>query len=153
MSEHEEKPIPEKHHAFLEEHFLAMLTTLRADGMLSTNPVGYVWDGERIRISTLKSRVKCKNIEQDPRVSFCVQSPTNPMDYLEVRGYATLEADPDRSFSRRQFVRGMGEEPPEDMDPPEAERMIIVIHPVQVSAAKVYGDRFDDAADKVRQKG
>jgi PPOX class probable F420-dependent enzyme len=148
MSDHEEIAIPEKHHEFLSNNFMAMLTTLRADGLMSTNPVGYVWDGERIRVSTLKSRMKCKNIQHDPRVCFCAQSLTNPMDYIEVRGHATLEDDQDRSFFREQFMRGAGEEPPEDLDPPDAERVIIVIHPRQVSAPKVYGDKFDDRAGK-----
>ena len=53
MSTADEIPIPEGYHAFLETHFLAMLTTQRKDGLLSTNPVGYVWDGERIRISSI----------------------------------------------------------------------------------------------------
>ena len=146
-----EIPIAEQFHGFLESHFLAMLTTLREDGMLSTNPVGYVWDGERIRISSLRSRYKCRNIAADDRVCFCVQSPTNPMDYVEVRGRATLEADPDRSFFREQFRRGMGgEDPPPDLDPAEAERVIIVIHPEQVSAPKVYGDRFDDHGKRAK---
>jgi hypothetical protein len=74
------------------------------------------------------------------------------MDYIEVRGHATLEDDPDRSFFRRQFMRGMGgEEPPADLDPPGSERVIVVIRPTQVSAPKVYGSRFDDAAEKRRQ--
>ena len=147
MSKQPTREIPGQYHEFLDTHFLAMLTTLRPDGMLSTNPVGYVWDGRRIRVSTLKSRMKCKNIRSDDRVCFCIQSPTNPMDYLEVRGRATLEDDPDRSFFREQFMRGTGgEEPPADLDPPGAERVIIVIHPHQVSAPKVYGDRFDDRA-------
>ncbi|MEM0955791.1 MAG: PPOX class F420-dependent oxidoreductase [Pseudomonadota bacterium] len=151
MSADNEVPIPEKYHEFLDKHFLAMLTTLRQDGMLSTNPVGYVWDGQRIRISTLRSRMKSKNIAGDSRVCFCVQSPTNPMDYVEVRGNAVLEDDPDRSFFREQFRRGMGgEDPPEGMDPPNAERVIVVIHPTQVSAPKVYGGLFDDVAEKRR---
>ena len=71
------------------------------------------------------------------------------MEYLEVRGHATIEEDPDRSFFREQFRRGMGgEEPPEDLDPHDAERVIIVIHPWQVSAPKIYGDRFDDLAER-----
>lgn len=144
-----ETEIPERYHAFLDKHFLAMLTTMRADGMLSTNPVGYVWDGRRIRVSTLKSRMKCKNILQDNRVCFCAQSPANPMEYIEVRGHATIENDHDRSFFREQFKRGMGgEEPPADLDPPDAERVIIEIHPHQVSAPKIYGDRFDDLAER-----
>ncbi|MCB1696259.1 MAG: PPOX class F420-dependent oxidoreductase [Halioglobus sp.] len=145
MSKRIDVEIPGQYHAFLDKHFLAMLTTIRTDGMLSTNPIGYVWDGRRIRVSTLKSRMKCRNILRDDRVCFCVQSPTNPMNYLEVRGHATVIDDPDRSFFREQFMRGMdSEEPPANLDPPDAERVIIVIHPHQVSAPKIYGDRFDD---------
>lgn len=146
MSERNVIPIEPSYAEFLDQHFLAMLTTIRADGLLSTNPIGYVWDGQQIRVSTLRARMKCKNILQDDRVTFCVQSPTNPMDYVEVRGHATIEDDADRSFFRTQFMRGMGEEPPADLDPPNAERVIIVIHPEQVSAPKVYGSRFDDVA-------
>jgi len=149
MNQKIEVEIPGQYHAFLDKHFLAMLTTIRADGMLSTNPIGYVWDGRRIRVSTLKSRMKCKNILLDDRICFCLQSPTNHMDYLEVRGHATVEDDPDRSFFREQFMRGMGgEEPPAVLDPPEAERVIILIHPQQVSAPKIYGDRFDDLSQR-----
>ena len=60
----------------------------------------------------------------------------------------------DGSFFRRQFMRGMGgEEPPAGLDPPGSQRVIVVIHPEQVSAPKVYGGRFDDAAEKRRQSG
>ncbi len=106
-----------KHDALLRSNNLAMLSTVRArDGLISTNPV----------------------------VAFCLVEPSNPTQYLEVRGHATLEDDPDRSFSRLQFVTGSGgQEPPAEMDPPEAERAIIVIHPLQVSSPTLYGGRFD----------
>lgn len=135
--------IPEQHHELLTTQHLAMLTTIRADGMLSTNPVGFYWDGEKIRISTLKSRMKYANIKQDSRVAFCVQSFADPMYYIELRGHATLEDDPDRAFARIQFMHGSGgKEPPADMDPANAERVIITLHPSKVSAPKLYGGRF-----------
>ena len=66
------------------------------------------------------------------------------MEYVELRGFATIEDDTDRSFARRQFFEGSGgKEPPADMDPPEAERVIITIHPQQVSSPTLYGGRFD----------
>ncbi|MFO7550564.1 MAG: PPOX class F420-dependent oxidoreductase [Haliea sp.] len=137
-------PIPEHNHALLEESLFGVLTTIRAkDGLLSSNPVGFVWDGQQIRISTLKSRLKFKNLEADDRVAFCVVSRTNIMDYVEIRGHASLQDDTDRSFFRRQFMAGSGgEEPPEDLDAPGAERVIITIHPQQVSSPKLYGGRF-----------
>ncbi len=144
MNELSIKTIPEKNHALLTTQHLGMLTTVRSDGMLSTNPVGFVWDGERIQISTLKSRVKYRNISADSRIAFCVQSAKNPMNYVEIRGFATLEDDLDRSFARRQFMIGSnGQEPPEDMDPPQAERVVITLHPQQISSPQLYGGRFD----------
>jgi PPOX class probable F420-dependent enzyme len=141
--------IPERSHALLKSSAFAMLSTIRAkDDLISTNPVGFVWDGECIRISTLKSRLKYKNIENDPRVSFCVISTKNIMDYVEIRGLATLDDDPDCAFSRRQFMEGTGGmEPPEDMDPPGSERVIITIHPKQISSPTLYGGRFDKSND------
>jgi len=137
--------IPEGNHALLEKSRFGLMTTIRQkDGLISTNPVGFVWNGEYIRVSTLKSRVKYKNLLADPRISFCVVSSKDIMDYLEIRGVATLDDDPDQSFSRQQFIEGSGgQEPPEDMDPPGAERVIITIHPQQVSSPTLYGGRFE----------
>lgn len=142
-----DKPIPEDKKALLESQSFGMLTTLRdKDGLLSTNPVSFTWDGEHILITTLKSRMKYKNIVADPRVAFCVQSFSNVMDYLEVRGTASVEDDPEATLVHRQFMDAYGEGPPADLDPPGAERVIITIHPEQVSAPQLYGGRFDDDA-------
>ncbi|MDP6978006.1 MAG: PPOX class F420-dependent oxidoreductase [Myxococcota bacterium] len=143
MTEKKEVAIPEAHHELLREQHFGFLTTLRPDGMLSTNPVGFLFDGERVRISTLGNRFKVRNLRADPRVAFCVQSASNPMDYIEIRGKATIADDPDRSFFRAQFMDGAGSEPPDDIDPPDAERVIITLHPQRVSAPQLYGGRFD----------
>lgn len=136
--------IPEHNHPLLEHSFVGVLTTIRAkDGLLSSNPVGFVWDGQHIRISTLQSRLKCQNLAADDRVAFCVVSRTNIMDYVEIRGHASLQDDKDRSFFRRQFMAGSGgAEPPEDLDAPGTKRVVITIHPQQVSSPKLYGGRF-----------
>lgn len=140
----DEVTIPEHNHALLADSFFGVLTTVRAkDGLLSSNPVGFVWDGEYVRISSLKSRLKYRNLEADARVAFCVVSNTNIMDYVEIRGHASLRDDTDRSFFRRQFMAGSGgQEPPEDLDASGAERIVITIHPMQVSSPKLYGGRF-----------
>ena len=138
--------------ALLRSTFFGMLSTIRhTDGLISTNPVGFVWDGESIRISTLKSRLKYKNVLANPLATFCVISPKNPMSYVEVRGHATVQDDHDRSFARLQFMTGSGgQEPPADMDAPHAERVIIQLQPSQVSSPKLYGGRFDQMAEGTR---
>lgn len=146
-----EKPIPKEKHALIESQMFGMLSTLRAkDGLLTTNPVSYTWEDETFKISTLKSRMKYKNIVADPRVAFCIQSASNVMDYLEIRGFATVEDDPDATLVHKQFMHAYGEPPPADMDPPNAERVIITLHPEQVSSPNLYGGRFDDDGSKTR---
>lgn len=137
------------HHKILEENFWGVLTTLRhKDGLLSSNPVYYVWDGKDIRISSLKSRVKSQNILANGSASFCLVSSKDTMNYLEIRGSAIIEDDQDREFFREQFRRGSGgQEPPDGLDPPEAERIIIRIVPEQVSAPALYEGKLDYLRD------
>lgn len=134
--------IPESHRELVEKSSGAVLSTIRhKDGLLSANPVGYTWDGEVFRISTLKSRVKYKNILADPRVALCIMSKQDSTVYIEFRGHAVIEEDPDRAHLRHQFRRS-GTEPVEDLDSPGAERVIIVLRPEQISAPLLYGGRF-----------
>ena len=146
-----EIPIPAEKYPLIESQMFGMLTTIRAkDGLLSTNPVSYTWEDETLKITTLKSRMKYKNILADSRVAFCIQSASNVMDYIEIRGVATVEDDPEATLVHKQFMHAYGEPPPADMDPPGAERVIITLHPEQVSAPTLYGGRFDDDGSKVR---
>ncbi len=144
MSQSDEIEIPEFCSAILDQNSLGMMTTMRhSDGRMSTNPVGYVWDGQSVRVSTLKSRMKYKNLVANPIITFCVVAQDDLTRYVELRGHATLEDDPDRSFLRLQFLRQSGgEEPPADLDPPGAERVTIRIHPEQVSSPELYAGRF-----------
>ena len=135
--------IPEASRAILAANSLGILTTIRhKDGRISSNPVGYVWDEESVRISTLASRMKYANLVANPMVTFCVVDREDYTRYVELR-HATLEPDPDRSFLRLQFLRqSWGHEPPADLDPPDARRVTIRIHPEQVSSPLLYGGRF-----------
>ena len=137
-------PIPEASRQILDANGLGILTTIRAkDGLPSSNPVGYVWDGQAVGISTIASRVKYKNILANPTVAFCVVDQADHTRYVELRGWATLEPDPDRSFLDRQFRRQSGGQPaPKDLDAPDEQRFVIWIHPEQVSSPVLYGGRF-----------
>jgi PPOX class probable F420-dependent enzyme len=144
MSDSQEIEIPEAHHAILAANHQGVISTVRhKDGLISTHPVSYVWDGKCVRISTIKNRVKYQNLLANPRIAFCVVHAADPTRYIELRGYATIEEDPDRSFLRRQFTDGSGGvEPPADLDPPGTERVIIRVHPHQSSSPLLYGGRF-----------
>ena len=128
MSDAAEIEIPESHREILAANSFGLMSTIRhKDGLISTNPVSYVWDGECVRISTIKGRVKYDNLLVDPRITFCVVDPKDTTRYIELRGVATIEEDPDRSFLRSVFEAG-GMQMPEDLDPPGTDRVIVRIH-------------------------
>lgn len=137
--------VPDSHRRLVERSIQGVLTTVRqADGLLSSTPVAYLWEEGLFRISTLTSRVKYRNVQHDPRATLCIVSVKDPTRYVEVRGTATLEDDPDGAYAVRQFRAIMGTDPPADMDPPGSQRAVIVLHPRRISAPQVYGGRFDD---------
>jgi PPOX class probable F420-dependent enzyme len=129
----------------LETALLATVSTIsHKDGLISTNPVGFDWDGGYVRLSTLKSRVKYRNLVANPQVTFCAVDPKMPMRYIEIRGYAQLSDDPEGTLSRKMFRRMSGNET--DHDEPPADRVIIKIIPTQVSTPTLYGGRHDQRA-------
>ena len=140
----EEIAIPEKHHEILAANHQGLLSTLRhKDWLISTNPVSYVFDGTRIRVSTIKNRIKYDNLRANPMVTLCVVHAEDPTRYVEVRGTATLEDDPEGVFLRHQFRETSGgAEAPDDLDVAGTERVIITIHPIQSSSPLLYGGRF-----------
>ena len=142
--------MPATHVGILESALLATVSTIRhEDGLISTNPVGFDWDGEFVRLSTLKSRVKYRNLAANPLITFCVVDPQMQTRYIEIRGCAELVDDPEGALNRKMFRRMSGRE--FDLDEPGAERVIIKIIPTQVSTPTLYGGRLDRRAADVAQ--
>ncbi len=148
-----EAPIPDTHVGILQTAVLAMMSTIsRNDGLISTNPVAFDWDGEYVRLSTLKSRLKYRNLVANPQITFCAVDPRAPTRYIEIRGYAHISDDPERALSRKLTARMSGKEL--DLDEPGAERVIIKIIPTHVSTPTIYGGSLDSrAAASVKSHG
>lgn len=130
------KPIPVSHHDILVDRPTGHLATIRPDGRLSVSPVSLMWDGTHVRVSTVKSRQKYRNLVADPRCAISIPHRNNPNRYVELRGIAELNDDVDRSFinSIARHYLGMDEYP---FDVPDAERVTITIHAEQVSAPEI----------------
>ena len=150
MSDTAEPLVKPHHEAVLASTVIGCLSTLRhKDGRISTNPVSYRWNGSEIEISTLKGRMKYRNMTAEPRATLCVVSPEDPMQYIEVRGRVRLVDDPDRSLFTEHFrATSGGIEPPEGMDAPDAQRVMFYLTPEQVSSPKMYGGQFDNFEEK-----
>ena len=81
------------------------------------------------------------------RAQLCVIDPNDHMTYVEIRGTVRVEDDIDKKYLRAQFKKHTGDELPEDLDPPDAERVVLYLTPEQVSSPQLYGGRFDNKYD------
>ncbi|MGH9250036.1 MAG: PPOX class F420-dependent oxidoreductase [Acidimicrobiales bacterium] len=67
-----------------------VLTTLNPDGSPQSSVVWVRRDGDDLLMSTIRGRLKTRNMERDPRVTVCGYDPGDPFQYVEVRGTVTL---------------------------------------------------------------
>lgn len=78
--------IPASHIDLLGAPFFIALTTLMPDGRPQTTPVWCDWDGECVRINTMRDFRKAKNLRADARVTLLAYDPRAPLRNLEIRG-------------------------------------------------------------------
>ena len=133
---HVSKPIPPYVHDILTDKPTAYLATNRPDGRVSVTPMGLLFDGEHLLLSTTKDRKKYRNMVADDRVTVCVPHRNNPNRYVEVRGRAELTDDLDRSFINSVAQAYMGV-PVYPFDRPEQERVTIRVIAEHVSAPRI----------------
>jgi PPOX class probable F420-dependent enzyme len=133
--------VPESHRDIMQE-FQAVVSTIRhKDGRISTNPIVFEWDGEHVRFSTLKERVKYHNLVANPQITFCVTSSQDPTRYVEIRGRAELSDDPTGAFQLASWQRMTGQDE-FNFDPPDAERVTVKIIAEQISTPSLYGGQL-----------
>ena len=78
--------IPASHRDLVECPPVAALTTLMADGSPQTSVVWCDFDGECVRVNTMRGFAKERNMRRDPRVTLLCYDPRQPLRYLEIRG-------------------------------------------------------------------
>ncbi|HEY0736942.1 MAG TPA: PPOX class F420-dependent oxidoreductase [Herpetosiphonaceae bacterium] len=76
--------------AFLAAPRFAVIATINPDGSPQQTVIWYELQGDEIMMNTAAGRVKTRNLERDPRVSFCVE---DGYRYLTITGRATLNDD------------------------------------------------------------
>lgn len=112
----------------------AVLATVNPDGSPQTSVVWVGRDGEELIISSQAGRRKERNIRRDPRVSISVLDREDPLQYVEIRGVATVTEDVGRELAVRLEEQyegpGAGQEYLEL--PPEVVRVVIRIKPLRV---------------------
>ena len=92
--------IPASHHDLLDAS-VGILATIGPDGRPQQSAVWFLADGETIRISLNSSRQKTANLQRNPVVDLLILDVERTYRYLEVRGDASIEDDPDYEFADR----------------------------------------------------
>ena len=112
----------------------AVLATVNPDGSPQTSVVWVRRDGNDLLISSAAGRRKDKNLARDPRVSMTVYDQADPLQYVEVRGLASISEDAGRqlavSLAEEYEGPGAGQEYLEL--PPEVIRIVIRITPQRI---------------------
>lgn len=65
---------PEVMAEFLQRPIIAVISTLRRNGRPYQVPVWFLWKDDAFWITGTSTRVWCKHIFRDPRVSLCIES-------------------------------------------------------------------------------
>jgi PPOX class probable F420-dependent enzyme len=86
LRDHASDEIPASHLDLAECPPVAALTTIMADGYPQTSVVWCDFDGEYVRVNTMRGFAKERNMRRDPRVTLLCYDPRQPLRYLEVRG-------------------------------------------------------------------
>jgi PPOX class probable F420-dependent enzyme len=128
--------IPESHRPLLDTS-VATLATIGSDERPQQTVVWFLAEGDTIRISLNSSRKKVDNLRQHPAVGILIIDPADSMRYLEVRGDASIEDDPDYEFAAK-----VGEKYGVDVrnfDAPGDTRVVVTIDPTRVHAIDLGG--------------
>ena len=88
--------IPDQVRTFLEERRFASLATVNPDGTPQQTVMWYLLDGDEILMNTAVGRVKHRNLEDDPKISICVE---DEYRYVSVAGAAKLDVDQERAHA------------------------------------------------------
>lgn len=84
------KRLTPEQRAFLENPYIAVVTTLRPDGSPHSTPLWVDVDDEGVSVNTAWPRTKPRNLAADPRLSLVVVDPGDPYRWIAITGTATL---------------------------------------------------------------
>lgn len=86
VGSHARAEIPASHRDLVECPPVAALSTVTREGYPQTSVVWCDFDGECVRINTMRGFAKERNMRREPEVTILCYDPRRPLRYLEVRG-------------------------------------------------------------------
>ncbi|HJP41563.1 MAG TPA: pyridoxamine 5'-phosphate oxidase family protein [Dehalococcoidia bacterium] len=82
------RTLPERLAQILEEPITGVIATLRRDGRPYTVPIWWLWKDGFLWLTGTSSRIWCKQLRRDPRMSLCIATSTPTAAHVEVDGRA-----------------------------------------------------------------
>ena len=111
---------------------VATLATVGSNGYPQMSEVWFLAEADTIRISLNSSRQKTKNLMNRPACGLLLLDLTDPSRYLELRGDAEIEPDPDYAFADRVAAK-YGTDL-RSMDQPGESRVVVTLRATRVRA-------------------
>jgi PPOX class probable F420-dependent enzyme len=108
---------------------VAALTTVGANGGPQTTLVWFLYDDGAVHVSLSDSRAKTKNLISRPLVSLMITDPANPYRYMDIRGTAVAEPDPDYVFADKVGAKYGGADLRERDQPGDTRYKITIADP------------------------
>jgi PPOX class probable F420-dependent enzyme len=124
--------VPDSHRDLLDAP-VATLATVGADGRPQVSAVWFLAGDDKVRVSLNTSRQKTKNLIGNPAATLFILDTANPARYLELRGDAKIDPDPDYAFAD-QIGAKYGGVDLRNMDQPGESRVVVTIEPVRINA-------------------
>lgn len=123
--------IPDSHQDLLDAQF-ATLATVGGDGRPQLSEVWFLAEQGTVRLSLNTTRQKTKNLLRRPTCGLLILDLANPYRYLEIRGDAEIEPDPDYSFAGKLGAKYRANL--RDNDRPGESRVLVTVRPHRVRA-------------------
>jgi len=126
--------IPDSHRDLVDRPIFGHLGTIRTDDTVQVNPMWFQFDGEHVRFTHNRTRVKFRNLQRNPSMSLSILDPDNPYRYLELRGrLVEAIADPTGGFYQ-ELGRRYGN--PDTPAPPDQDDRVILVMSVERTHTK-----------------
>lgn len=122
---------PESHVDLLDAPF-GTLGTIDRQGLPQLTEVWFLHEDGELKLWLNRRRAKTRNLRERPECSLLVLDLENPRRYLEVRGRARIEPDPDYAYAAKlgaKYGMDLG-----GIDGPGESRVVVTIEPEKVYA-------------------
>jgi PPOX class probable F420-dependent enzyme len=121
--------------ALLEQPYCAVISTANADGSIHSAVIWLDVEDGAVAVNSAVGRVWPANLERDPGVTLLVFDPSNPYEYVEIRGEARATTEGADDHINRLARKYLGQDTYPYRQPGE-KRVKFLITPARVRHTK-----------------